>query len=215
MVLGHYGIPETLVEAIKTLYINSKSAVYVDGHLSEEFEVTTGVLQGDVLAPFLFIIMIDFIMKQSEGTHGFITAPRISSKYPREVINDLNFADDIALFENSLEEAQVQLNRTATEAQKIGLVINTKKTEFMTNTSCKKNLTLNNEDIKLANDFTYLGSKMTSTESDVKRRLSLAWSAFWKLERLWRSKTTPIELKIKLFKATCLSIPLYRCEGWT
>ena len=181
-VLRHYGIPETLVEAIKTLYINSKSAVYVDGHLSEAFEVTTGVLQGDVLAPFLFIIMIDFITKQSKGTHGFITAP---SRYPREMINDLDFADDIALFENSLEEAQVQLNRTAAEAQKIGLVINTKKTEFMTNTSCKKNLTLNNEDIKLANDFTYLGSKMASTESDVKRRLSLDWSAFWKLERLW------------------------------
>ena len=32
-VLRRYGIPETLVEAIKNLYINSKSAVYVDGHL--------------------------------------------------------------------------------------------------------------------------------------------------------------------------------------
>ena len=155
--------------------------VYVDGHLSEEFEVSTGVFQGDVLAPFLFIIIINFIMKQSEGTQGFITAPRRSSRYPRELINDLDFADDIALFENSLKEAQVQQKRTAAEAKKIGLVINTKKTEFM------KNLTLNNEDIKLANDFIYLGSKMTSTESNVKQHLtcSLAWSAFWKLERLW------------------------------
>ena len=127
-------------------------------------------------------------------------------EYPRKVINDLEFADDIPLFENSLEEAQVQLNRTPAETQKIGLVIKTKKTEFMTSTSCKKNLTLNNEDIKLANDFTYLGSKMTFTESDVKRRLSLAWSAFWKLKRLWPSKITPIELKIKLFQATRLSI---------
>ena len=48
-VLRHYGIPETLVEAIKTLYINSKCAVYVDGHLSEEFEVSTGVLQGGLI----------------------------------------------------------------------------------------------------------------------------------------------------------------------
>ena len=131
------------------------------------------------------------------------------------MINDLDFADDIALFENSPKEAQVQLNGTACEAQKIGLVINKKKTEFMTNTSCKKNLTLNNEDIKFANDFTHLGSKMVSTERDVKRRLSLPWSEFWKLERLWRSKTTHLELKIKLFKATCLSILIYGCEGWT
>ena len=97
----------------------------------------------------------------------------------------------------------------------MGLVINTRKTEFMTNTSCKKNLTLNNADIKLVNDFTYLGSKMASFESDIKRRLGLAWSTFWKLERLWRSKSVPTNLKVNLFKATCLSILLHGCEGWT
>ena len=115
-VLRHYGIPETLAEAIKTLCINSKIALY-----AEEFENATGVLRGDVLASFLFVIMFDFIMKQSEGTRGFITAPTRSSRYLREVINDLGFADHIAFFENSLEEAQFQLNRTAVEGQKIGL----------------------------------------------------------------------------------------------
>ena len=29
------------------------------------FEITTGVLQGDTLAPFLFIIWLDYIMKTS------------------------------------------------------------------------------------------------------------------------------------------------------
>ena len=42
------------VNAIKGLYSNSSSAVImVDGIVSEPFDVTTGVLQGDVLAPFL------------------------------------------------------------------------------------------------------------------------------------------------------------------
>lgn len=143
---------------------------------------STGVLQGDVLASFLFIIMIDYTMKRSEGYHGITTVPRRSSRYPKEVVNDLDFADDIALLENSFEQAQAQLNRVAVEAMKIGLVINTQKTEFITNTSCKKNLTLNNADTKLVDDFTYLGSKMAS--SDIKRRLGLAWSTFWTLERL-------------------------------
>ena len=70
---------------------------------TEEFDVTTGVLlQGDVLAPFLFIITIDYTMKMAEGEHGFITIPRRSTRYPKEVINDLDFADDIALLENRL-----------------------------------------------------------------------------------------------------------------
>ena len=204
-VLLHYGIPEPLMEAIKALYTNSKSAVYVDGHLTEEFKVKTGVLQGDVLVPFLFFIMIDYTMKKSEGNHGLTTAPRRSSRYPKEVVNDLNFADDIARLENSFEQAQAQLNTVAEEAMKIGLVINTQKRDFMTNTSCKK----------LVADYTYLGSKMASSESDFKRRPGLQWSTFWKLERLWRSKAVPTNFNVNLFKATCLSILLYGCEGWT
>ncbi len=58
-ILQHYVISEDLVNAINTLYINTKSSVIVDGMLSEDFEVDTWVLQGDVLAPFLFINNIE------------------------------------------------------------------------------------------------------------------------------------------------------------
>ena len=88
---------------------------------------------------------------------------------------------------------------------KIGLVINTKKREFRSNNSCKK----------LVADFTYLDSKMASSESNIKPRLGMQWSTFWKLERLWRSKAVPTNLKVNLFKATCMSILLYGCQGWT
>ena len=77
-ILRHYGIPEKIVRAIRVLYDNSRSSVFVDGLLTEEFEVTTGVLQGDVLAPFLFIIIIDFLMTNAEEGHGFVTHPRRS-----------------------------------------------------------------------------------------------------------------------------------------
>jgi sorting nexin-29 len=63
-ILRHYGIPDKTVRVIKTIYNNSKSRVLVDGKLSDEFDVTTGVLQGDTLAPFLFIIVIDFVLKK-------------------------------------------------------------------------------------------------------------------------------------------------------
>ena len=103
-ILRHYGIPEETVQATKALYDNSRSAVYVDGHRTKEFNVTTGVLQGDVLAPFLFIIMIDYSGGGGGGgrEHGFTTMPRRSTRHPGEVINDLDFADDIVLLESSL-----------------------------------------------------------------------------------------------------------------
>jgi len=40
-ILQYYVISEDLVNAINTLYINTKSSVIVDGMLSEDFEVNT------------------------------------------------------------------------------------------------------------------------------------------------------------------------------
>ena len=42
---------------------NSKSTV-MDEDLSDPFDVTTGVLQGDVLAPFLFVVLVDYLLKK-------------------------------------------------------------------------------------------------------------------------------------------------------
>ena len=74
-ILRQHGIPEN---AIKTIYKNSCSAVIVEGNISEEFEVTTCVLQGDTLATFLFIIALDYEKSRNhntndKGKHGFIT----------------------------------------------------------------------------------------------------------------------------------------------
>ena len=56
-ILRHYSIPEKIVSAIKYIYDDSKSKVKIGNKVSEEFTVSTGVLQGDTLAPFLFVIV--------------------------------------------------------------------------------------------------------------------------------------------------------------
>ncbi len=82
-VLRHYGIPKAVVDAIQVLYKDSNSAVMVDGSISASFQVTTVVLQGNVLAPFLFIILVDYLLKKSTSgiNAGVVTHPRRS--YPR------------------------------------------------------------------------------------------------------------------------------------
>ena len=55
---------------------------------------------------------------------------------------------------------------------------------------------------------------MGSSASDLKRRKALAWTAFWKLEHLWKSPTIPISTKVKLFDTTCVTVLLYGCESW-
>ena len=55
---------------------------------------------------------------------------------------------------------------------------------------------------------------MTSAASDLKRHKALAWSAFWKLERLWRTSELSKSTKVKLFYTTCVTILLHGCESW-
>ena len=55
---------------------------------------------------------------------------------------------------------------------------------------------------------------VASGSSDLKRRKSLAWCAFWKLEQLWKSPHISIATKVKLFNTTCVTILLYGCESW-
>ena len=136
-ILRHYGVPSKMANAIQAIYNNSRSVVLVDGYTSKEFDVTTGVLQGDTLAPFLFITVIDYVMKNAEsnhtnrhGEHGFTTNLRQSQRQPATTIHDLAFADDIALFENNFDRAQAQLDTTTKWAHRVSLQVNIKKRQI-------------------------------------------------------------------------------------
>jgi len=227
-ILRHYDVPEITVNAISALYNNSKSAVMVDGNISKPFQVTTGVLQGDVLAPFLFIVVIDYLMmKATEDTDsGVITHLRRSRRHPAKSLNDLDFADDIALLELCILNAQAQLTSTVTAAEPLGLTINVPKTECMTiNCNPQPPLEVYGQPINHVPNFKFIGSMMASCASDLTtmmascasdltRRRALAWTAFWKLEKIWRSTSISIVTKIKLFNTTCVTVLLYGCESW-
>ena len=231
-ILLHYGIPEQIVKAIRVLYDHSASRVCVDGQVSEPFDITTGVLQGDVLAPFLFIIVIDYVSKIAEGEFGYLTlkgnnsdtSGRIMRTTTREVdrrMCDLDFADDLALLENIGPQAQKQLESFSKNANAVGLVINTAKTkQMLLNHSPKEPLppplTVNGQPIEVVKEFKYLGSYMGSTDRDINARIALAWAAFDKLRQILttRNGKPTVKLKMRLFDAACISILLYGCESW-
>ena len=218
-VLRHYGIPEAVVNAISVLYKNSKSAVMVDGGLSDPFDFTTGVLQGDVLAPFLFVVLVDYLLKKATShlDSGIVTHPCRSRRHPAKSFNDLDFADDIALLESSISRAQAQLTKTAEAAADLGLVISAPKSKYMTvNCNPQPALQVYGDPINHVSDFKYLASMVASSSSDLKRRKSLAWCASWKLEQLWKTQHISIATEVKLFNTTCVTtcILLYGCESW-
>jgi len=62
--------------------------------MSEPFEVTMGVLQGDTLAPFLFVVVLDYSLQKFPGNYGFII-----QHDPYHNLSVLEFANDIALLD--------------------------------------------------------------------------------------------------------------------
>ena len=64
-ILLAYGIPKEIVAAIMILYRNTKSMVRSPNGDTEFFDILAGVLQGDTLAPFLFVICLDYVLRIS------------------------------------------------------------------------------------------------------------------------------------------------------
>ena len=102
---------------------------------TDYFDILTGVMQGDTLAPYLFVIVLDYAMrKATEGREeelGLTIKKRQSRRVPPISITDLDFADDIALLCNEIEQARHLLRNIEIECGKIGLGLNAKKTKAM------------------------------------------------------------------------------------
>ena len=63
--LGRYGIPKKITSLRQCSYQEMSCRVVHDGQLSDRFRVKTGVRQGCKLSPFLFIIVVGWIMRTS------------------------------------------------------------------------------------------------------------------------------------------------------
>ena len=212
-ILRHYGIPPKLVNVITMLYSDFKSQVICNTALTDTFSVTTGVKQGCILSLFLFILGIDWVLRQvtSGGRRGFRWT--LTS-----VLEDLDYADDIALLAHRYQDMQANTNVLATTAGSLGLKIIAKKTRHLRmNSRTNESIMVNGEVVDKVDHFTYLGSRVSSSgdgEQEILVRISKASQAFAALRGTWRSKNISQNTKIRFFKSNVLSTLMYGAESW-
>ena len=93
-----------------------------------------GVLPGDTLAPFFFVILLDYAMRtalKEKEEIGFMLIKILSRRHPSVTITELSYAYDIADITNQIEQAQEFLTNINIETEKIRLKLNSNKTEVM------------------------------------------------------------------------------------
>ena len=103
-ILLAYGLPKETVAAITILYRNTKVKVRSPDGDTEYFNIVAGVLQGDTLAPYLFIICLDNVLRASIDKireNGFELTKRRSRRYPAKAITAADYANDIVILANT------------------------------------------------------------------------------------------------------------------
>ena len=86
------------------------------------FDIVTGILQGDTLAPYLFIICLDYVQRTSIyliNENGF---KKTSRQYPTESMIEADYADDLVLLTNTYGQAESLLHSLEQTARHIACV---------------------------------------------------------------------------------------------
>ena len=141
---------------------------------TDYFDIVAGVLQGDTLAPYLFIISLDYVFRTSIDKikdNGFELTKKRSRRYPAKTITDADYADDIAILANT---PKTPLHRLERAWAGIGHHVNAHKKEYMCFNKTSDISTQDGSSLKLVDKFTYLGSSVSSTENDIDTRLTKA-----------------------------------------
>ena len=188
------------------LYKNTKVKVRSPDGDIDSFDIVTGVLQGDTLAPYLLIIYLNGILQKTIDLmkENILTLKKARSRrYPTGTITNTDYADDSTSANTpALAEFLPPTPYYAAD-----------KTKYMYFNQIGDISTLNGGPLKLVDKFIYLGSSVSSSENDINTQLAKAWTAIDRLSVIWKSNLSD-EIKRHFFQAAVVSILLYGCTTW-
>ena len=150
-ILQEMGIPDHLTCLLRNLYAGQEATVRTGHGTTHWFQIGKGVCQGCILSPCLFNLYAEYIMRNAglEETQAGLT---IAGRN----INNLRYADDTTLMEESEEELKSLLMKVKEKSKNVGLKLNIQKTKIMASgpiTSWE----IDGETVETASDFIILG----------------------------------------------------------
>ena len=135
-------------------------------------------------------------------------------KIPRRNINNLRYADDTTLMEESKKELKSLLMKLKEESEKAGLKLSIQKTKIMAS-GLTSSWQIDGEKIETVRDFIFGGSKITADgdrSHEIKRCLLFWRKAMTNLDSILKSRDIILPTNVHVVKAM---VVMYRCENCT
>ena len=108
-ILRHYGIPQNMIYMSKILYTDVQCQVACNNHPTDSFSIKSGIKQGCILSPFLFVLAIDWLMTEITK-HGNRDIRRTLTS----ILEDLDYTDDIGLLSSRHKDMTEYINKLTT-----------------------------------------------------------------------------------------------------
>ena len=125
-------------------------------------------------------------------------------------MNNLRFADDIALITNNSNALQDLTNRLNTESTRFRMEISAEKSKTLvvgvTPETLTTPVTLFGKQLEQVKQFKYLGRRMSDSgrsTNEVKIRAAMAMSSLVKMDKLWKGQTISLRSEIEIIMIDC------------
>ncbi|KAI8482431.1 hypothetical protein Bbelb_398270 [Branchiostoma belcheri] len=203
-----YEITGRLLDAIKSTYEPCCCTVRTGHPHDKWFNVNSGVKQGSVLSPILFIAYLDSVLKKVN--HDQTDRPLT-----------FGYADDICHLETSIAGIQSALQRYDDEFNKAGMKMNKEsgKTEILPfgRKHADTEVIINGDTIGKVEQAKYLGAIVTKEaghRTEITTRITKFSQQAAALHPILRDKIVSLEVKRTIFNTILKPILLYGSESW-
>ena len=176
-ILHDFKVPKKLCKMVQVCTEKTRAKVRYKGQLSEEFDILTGVRQGDACSPALFNLVMEKILRECESDEERGIQLGVEHKW-------IAFADDVAVVAEDKEHLRRMIVKIKQNAKKVGLEINENKTEVMKmarNGAEETEFIVDDLTFKTTEKFKYLGSWFTADSDrkiDIRERIMAASRCF-------------------------------------
>jgi len=205
-----YGIPGKYIRIFKALYQNSRCCIWMSNGNTTTFDIMTGVRQGCVLSPFLFLLIIDYAMTKTTAN------PVYGIKWKHDRLTDLDLRTTLPcsathpiVYKTWQRSCTIQQQgwacASAVRRQRRCRCFRTESTSY-----CWTHTRI----VVQPSIFESYISRTSDAEVDMWARLGKAASVFHRLRQIRSSNTVNTTTKLHLYKSTVIPAAIYAADTW-